>query len=191
MPKVAALLEAYSHVNNLPVSASFETDLRAIDEQLNTRVTDYERLITETAPGMMPRFSLDASSGVFSRQAGIVRGEIHRLVVERGRLVFAHLPQDALGTLLYVSQQRFFELRGRFMAAAVTCREMEQAWDPLKWYVLGVNEYLKQVSHLSDLTQLKINLVRLMKTWLRVKSLTEQVYSSFTTTLERDDWTAG
>lgn len=191
MPKVAALLEAYSHVNNLPVSASFETDLRAIDEQLNTRVTDYERLITETAPGMMPRFSLDASSGVFSRQAGIVRGEIHRLVVERGRLVFAHLPQDALGTLLYVSQQRFFELRGRFMAAAVTCREMEQAWDPLKWYVLGVNEYLKQVSHLSDLTQLKINLVRLMKTWLRVKSLTEQVYNSFTTILERDDWTAG
>ena len=77
------------------------------------------------------------------------------------------------------------------MAAAVTCREMEQAWDPLKWYVLGVNEYLKQVSHLSDLTQLKINLVRLMKTWLRVKSLTEQVYNSFTTILERDDWTAG
>jgi len=47
------------------------------------------------------------------------------------------------------------------------------------------------VSHLSDLTQLKINLVRLMKTWLRVKSLTEQVYNSFTTILERDDWTAG
>lgn len=62
---------------------------------------------------------------------------------------------------------------------------------PLKWYVLGVNEYLKQVSHLSDLTQLKINLVRLMRTWLGVKSLTEQVYSSFRTLLERDDWTAG
>jgi len=47
------------------------------------------------------------------------------------------------------------------------------------------------VSHLSDLTQLKINLVRLMRTWLGVKSLTEQVYSSFRTLLERDDWTAG
>ena len=77
------------------------------------------------------------------------------------------------------------------MAAAVMCREMEQAWEPIKWYVLGVNEYLKQVSHLSDLNQLKINLVRLMRTWLRVKSLTEQVYSSFTNTLERDDWVAG
>ena len=190
VPHASALLDVYSQVDNVTANASLKTDLRALDDQLHSVVTEYERLITETVPGRVPQFSLEATSGVFSRQAGILRGEIHRLVVERGRLVFASLPPDTLGAFLYVTQQRFSELRGRFMAAAVTCRDMENAWEPLQWYVMGVNEYLKQVSTLADLNQLKTNLERLMRTWLRVKALTAQVYSSFTQILERDDWAA-